>query len=184
MAEAVAIRGNQILRVGSERDIAAPAPAADDGRSTRRAARSLPGFNDAHVHLITGGLNLDRVDLHRRHDARRDPAADQRPGPGASRRGRGSLGAAGDGRVRPGGSRHASSSTAIVSDRPVSAAVAGRPHGVGELAGASRGSGSREGPPTREGGVIVRDPARGSRRAMLRGSAMSLVDRQHAAAHA
>ena len=61
-AEAVAIRGNKILRVGTNREI----------KRLRRAqttvidahgASVLPGFNDAHVHLIGGGLALSDVSL-------------------------------------------------------------------------------------------------------------------------
>jgi predicted amidohydrolase YtcJ len=62
MAEAVAIRGNQILRVGSEREIARlrrPQTAMIDARG----AAVLPGFNDAHLHFIGGGLSLERIDL-------------------------------------------------------------------------------------------------------------------------
>lgn len=61
-AEAVAVRANQILKVGSNREIL---------RMTRpqtilidaRGASVLPGFNDAHMHLMEGGLSLDGVDL-------------------------------------------------------------------------------------------------------------------------
>ena len=62
MAEAVAIRGNQILRVGGEREILRlrlPQTTLIDARG----GAVVPGFNDAHVHFITGGLNLDKVDL-------------------------------------------------------------------------------------------------------------------------
>ena len=62
MAEAVAIRGNQILRVGSEREVTRlrrPQTTMIDARG----AAVLPGFNDAHLHFITGGLNLERIDL-------------------------------------------------------------------------------------------------------------------------
>ena len=62
MAEAVAVRGNQILRVGDEREIVRlrrPQTAVIDAGG----AAVLPGFNDAHVHFIAGGLNLDKVDL-------------------------------------------------------------------------------------------------------------------------
>jgi predicted amidohydrolase YtcJ len=62
MAEAVAIRGNQILRVGSDRDVsrlARPQTTVIDAQG----AAVLPGFNDSHVHFITGGLELDRIDL-------------------------------------------------------------------------------------------------------------------------
>ncbi len=61
-AEALAIRGNKILRVGANRDI----------KRLRRAqtivvdahgGSVLPGFNDAHVHLLSGGLALANVNL-------------------------------------------------------------------------------------------------------------------------
>lgn len=62
LAEAVAIRGNQILRVGSNREI----------NRLRRPQTTLidaaggtvvPGFNDANVRLVEGALQLRRVDL-------------------------------------------------------------------------------------------------------------------------
>ena len=62
MAEAVAIRGNQILRVGSERDVMRlrkPQTTMVDAKG----AAVLPGFNDSHVHFISGGLSLEHVDL-------------------------------------------------------------------------------------------------------------------------
>ncbi|HEU4891521.1 MAG TPA: amidohydrolase [Vicinamibacterales bacterium] len=62
VAEAVAIRGNQILRVGSNRDIARlqrPQTIVVDARG----GAVLPGFNDAHIDLIGGGLRLAMADL-------------------------------------------------------------------------------------------------------------------------
>jgi predicted amidohydrolase YtcJ len=62
VAEAVAIRGNQILRVGDEREILRlrrPQTLVIDARG----ASVLPGFNDAHVHLMAGGLSVERIDL-------------------------------------------------------------------------------------------------------------------------
>lgn len=61
-AEAVAIRGNQILRVGSNREInrlRRPQTEVIDANG----AAVLPGFNDAHVHFVDGGLALDQIDL-------------------------------------------------------------------------------------------------------------------------
>lgn len=60
--EAVAVRANQILKVGSNREILRlqrPQTIAIDAKG----ATVLPGFNDAHVHLVEGGLTLDGVDL-------------------------------------------------------------------------------------------------------------------------
>jgi predicted amidohydrolase YtcJ len=60
--EAIAVRGNQILRVGSNRDV----------KRLRRAqtvvvdahgATVLPGLNDAHVRLMAGALALQELDL-------------------------------------------------------------------------------------------------------------------------
>jgi predicted amidohydrolase YtcJ len=62
VAEAVAIRGNQILRVGSNREIARlqrPQTIVVDAQG----GAVLPGFNDAHVDLIGGGLRLAMPDL-------------------------------------------------------------------------------------------------------------------------
>lgn len=61
-AEAVAVRANQILKVGSNREILRlqrPQTVVLDAKG----ATVLPGFNDAHLHLIEGGLSLDGVDL-------------------------------------------------------------------------------------------------------------------------
>jgi predicted amidohydrolase YtcJ len=62
MAEALAIRGNQVLRVGGDREInrlRRPQTVVIDARG----GAVLPGFNDAHLHFIDGGLSLDRIDL-------------------------------------------------------------------------------------------------------------------------
>jgi predicted amidohydrolase YtcJ len=61
-AEAVAIRGNQVLRVGSDREIERlrrPQTIVIDARG----GAVLPGFTDSHVHAIDGGLALSRIDL-------------------------------------------------------------------------------------------------------------------------
>jgi len=63
MAEAVAIRGNQILRVGSNREVnrlRRPQTKVIDAQG----AAVLPGFNDSHVHFIEGGLTFEMLDLH------------------------------------------------------------------------------------------------------------------------
>jgi predicted amidohydrolase YtcJ len=62
IAEAVAIRGNQILRVGSNREIARferPQTVMIDARG----GAVLPGFNDSQLNLISGGLGLSALDL-------------------------------------------------------------------------------------------------------------------------
>ena len=61
-AEAVAMLGGRIVAVGSEQQVA-----AWRGPHTRvvdaAGKRLLPGFNDAHVHFMDGGSQLDNVEL-------------------------------------------------------------------------------------------------------------------------
>jgi predicted amidohydrolase YtcJ len=61
-AEALAVRGNQIVRVGSNADVRKLA-----GRTTQSidagGGSVIPGFTDSHIHFISGGLNLERVNL-------------------------------------------------------------------------------------------------------------------------
>ena len=62
VAEAIAVRGNQILRIGSNREInrlRRPQTTVIDAKG----GAVVPGFNDAHVRLVEGGLALGRVDL-------------------------------------------------------------------------------------------------------------------------
>src|SRR5262249_54845768 len=61
-AEAIAVLGDRIVAVGTGAEIE-----AWRGPKTRvidaAYRRVLPGFNDAHVHFIAGGMDLDNVDL-------------------------------------------------------------------------------------------------------------------------
>ncbi len=61
-AEAVAVLGNRIVAVGSTSDVRSLA-----GPQTRvidaGGKNVFPGFNDAHVHFLTGGYSLSSVDL-------------------------------------------------------------------------------------------------------------------------
>ena len=62
MADAIAIRGNKILKVGSEREVMRyrrPQTTVVDARG----AAVLPGFADAHASLVAGGLSRDSVQL-------------------------------------------------------------------------------------------------------------------------
>src|SRR5438128_4463897 len=62
IAEAVAVLGHRIVAVGSTKDIRKLA-----GTNTRVVDAKdqvvLPGFNDAHVHFMSGGFQLSSVDL-------------------------------------------------------------------------------------------------------------------------
>src|SRR3984957_20377842 len=61
-AESVAILGDRIVAVGSTTD-----GEAWGGPRTRvfdaQGKRLLPGFNDAYVHFVDGGTQLDNVEL-------------------------------------------------------------------------------------------------------------------------
>jgi hypothetical protein len=62
IAQAVAVKGTTILKVGTTDEIKALA-----GPATRiidaKGATVAPGFNDTHVHFISGGRSLRDVDL-------------------------------------------------------------------------------------------------------------------------
>src|SRR5262245_48746856 len=60
--DAVAIRGNNLVHVGSEREIMRYRRNHTNVIDARGAA-VLPGFEDAHVSLIEGGLARDGVQL-------------------------------------------------------------------------------------------------------------------------
>ena len=61
-AEALAVRGDRIVAVGTSAEMQALA-----GPGTRvidaQGRFVMPGFNDSHIHLVMGGLQLDSVDL-------------------------------------------------------------------------------------------------------------------------
>lgn len=61
-AQAIAIRGNRIFRVGADREIKKLV-----GKQTQvidlEGRLVLPGFNDAHIHFLGGALGLTEVDL-------------------------------------------------------------------------------------------------------------------------
>ena len=62
LAEAVAVRGNKVIRVGSNREIQRLKRAQTIVIDAKGGA-VVPGFNDAHAHLISGGLSLDQISL-------------------------------------------------------------------------------------------------------------------------
>ena len=61
-AQAVAVRGDRIVAVGSDADLDAwhgPQTHVIDAGGRLL----LPGFNDAHVHFVSGGMQLDNIQL-------------------------------------------------------------------------------------------------------------------------
>ena len=173
VAQAVAVKGNTILRVGTTNEIKALA-----GPSTRvidaRGGTVAPGFNDAHVHFIEGGLALKQADLAgltalaEVQAAIREFAAKQPAGAWIA--GRGWLYT-----PFPGGSPTAAQLDAVVPDRPaVMDCYDGHSIWVNsvvlKLAGITRA--------TRDpvNGVIVRDPKTGEPTGHLKESAQGLID--------
>lgn len=62
LADAVAVRGNKVIRVGSNREIQRLRRAQTTLIDAKGGA-VLPGFNDAHAHFLSGSLALDQVSL-------------------------------------------------------------------------------------------------------------------------
>ena len=62
LAEAVAVSGNKVVAVGANREIQRLRRAQTVVIDAKGGA-VLPGFNDAHAHLISGGLSLDQISL-------------------------------------------------------------------------------------------------------------------------
>jgi hypothetical protein len=83
LAESVAILGDRIVAVGSDRDVdrwrgrRGGAGAASEGRAFGGTTRVIdaegrlvvPGFNDAHVHFVSGGVSLENIKLKDAHSA-------------------------------------------------------------------------------------------------------------------
>jgi predicted amidohydrolase YtcJ len=172
MAEAVAIRGNQILRVGSTREITRlrrPQTISIDARG----GTVLPGFNDSSVRLIDGGLRLLEADL---AGADTIDEITARVSAWASANpdrpwivGRGWTAAA----FSPQGPTH-QVLDAVVSDRPAYLLSAdGR--SVWLNAKAMRLAGISRQTPAPPGGVIVKDVRRGEPTGVLRETAIALA---------
>jgi predicted amidohydrolase YtcJ len=172
MAEAIAVRGNQIVRVGSDRDVL---------RLRRRqtqvidayGAAVVPGFNDAHIHLISGGLALDNIDL---LDATSLDEIEQRIRKWATDNpdrpwvlGRGWYY-----QPFPGGLPTRQMLDALVNDRPAQI-VSYDGHTSWVNTKALRLAGITKRTPDPKNGVIVKDPRTGEPTGVLKESAMSLV---------
>ena len=171
MAEAVAIRGNKILKVGSEREIMRyrrPQTTVLDARG----AAVLPGFDDAHASVVAGGLATEALPLHGAatgDDIRERLEAFAEAHPDASWII--GYGWSADAVVEP--TRALLDS--VVSDRPVTLLSAdGRALWVNSRALAKAGINRRTVAP--KNGFVVRD-RRGDATGILRDEAMALVDR-------
>ena len=172
MAEAVAIRGNQILRVGSEREVTRlrkPQTTMIDAKG----AAVLPGFNDAHVHFIDGGLGLERIDL---ADAVTVDEVQSRIRTWASDHADASwvLGRGWYYQPFPGGLPTRQQLDAVVSDRPAQI-ISSDGHTSWVNTRALRLARITRKTPNPPGGVIVKDPKTGEPTGVLKEAAMALV---------
>ncbi|MGE0039626.1 MAG: amidohydrolase [Vicinamibacterales bacterium] len=171
-AEAVAIQGNKILQVGSNAEI----------RRLRRAQTTvidaeggtvLPGFDDAHVHFLSGGLGLTGIAL---DDARSVEAVDEAVTAWAEVHperpwvtGRGWYYD-----VFPGSQPTRQALDRLVADRPAYL-VAFDGHTAWVNSAALTAAGITRRTPNPPNGEIVKDPRTGEPTGVLKESAMDLV---------
>jgi len=175
VAQAVAIRGNRILGVGSDAQMRAIA-----GRDPRildaRGRLVVPGFNDAHVHFLGGGFQLSAVDL---RDARTPDEFVERIGRFASRLPAGGWVTGGDWdhELWPGAPLpHRNMIDAVTDAVPVFVNRLDGHMALANSAALERAGVSRN-TPDPAGGIIVRDPRTGEPTGLLKDSAMTLVSR-------
>ncbi|MDP3716587.1 MAG: amidohydrolase [Acidobacteriota bacterium] len=172
MAQAVAVAGNKILRVGTDQDLAALR-----GPGTRvidaHGASVTPGFNDSHVHFLSGGESLGDVDLAglttlpQVQNAIRDFAT-AKPDV-AWVKGRGWLYS-----PFPGGTPTKAQLDAVVADRPaVMTCYDG--HSIWVNSKALAMAGITKDTPNPPNGVVVKDPKTGEPTGHLKESATDLV---------
>lgn len=174
-AEAVAIRGNQILKVGREREIMRlqrpQTTLIDAGGGT-----VLPGFNDAHAHVMAGGLSLQRVAL---DDAATVEEIQERVRlwADANPDREWVVGHGWHSGQFAGGPPRREQLDAAIDDRPVVlVSQDGRSSWVNSAALTLAGITRRSVDPS--AGKVVRDPDTGEATGVLEGAAMSLVSRR------
>jgi predicted amidohydrolase YtcJ len=172
-AEAVAVRGTTIERIGTSAEIEKLR-----GPETRvvdaRGGSIVPGFNDAHVHFVGGGFALGQVDLAGLNTLREVQAAistfaSQHPGTGWLR-GRGWLYA-----PFPGGSPTRSQLDEVLPDRPAMMSCYDG-HSVWVNSKALELAGITKDTPNPPNGEIVKDPRTGEPTGHLKESAADLMD--------
>jgi predicted amidohydrolase YtcJ len=176
-AEAVAVLGERVVAVGSNEEIRRLA-----GAHTRvvdaKGALVLPGFNDAHVHFLSGGFQLSSVDL---RDANTPQEFAERIRAFASKipKGRWVTGGDWDHERWPtvNGNAPLPTKELIDSFTPDTPVFVNRLDGHMALANscALRLAGVTRSTPDPDGGVIVRDPATGEPTGILKDAAQSFV---------
>lgn len=174
-ASAVAVVGNRITAVGSDKEAASwvqPHTRVIDARGRLL----LPGFNDSHVHFLSGGFQLASVDL---RDARTPEEFSRRIAAFAAKqpKGRWVQGGDWDHELWPGAPLPRREwIDAATGDVPVfvnrlDGHMALANTATLKLAGVTRETKSPD------GGLIVKDPATGEPTGVLKDAAMSLVFR-------
>ena len=174
VAQAVAVSGNRILRVGSDQELQSlrgPQTQVIDAHGGTVA----PGFNDSHVHFVSGGLSLGDVDLAgltsltEVQNAIRAYAAAHRESTWV--KGRGWLYS-----PFPGGFPTREQLDAVVPDRPaVMTCYDG--HSIWVNSKALAMAGITRNTPNPTNGVVVKDPKTGEPTGHLKESASDLVER-------
>ena len=173
-AEAVAVLGDRIVAVGSESEIAAwrgPKTTVIDAHGKRL----LPGFNDAHVHFVSGGMQLDSVQL---NDATSAAEVKRRVGERAAQTPKGEWITGGDWdetKWNPPRLPTRELIDPVTGDRPVFLSRYDGHMGLANSA-ALRAAGITRATPDPAGGVIVRDQ-RGEPTGALKDAAADLMDR-------
>ncbi len=172
-AEALAIRGNQIVAIGRQDSLdgyRGPATRVIDAKG----GTVMPGFNDAHVHFLEGSLSLANVNLleaeklDQIQKAIRDFAAANPTAPWVL--GRGWLYGA-----FPGGMPTRQQLDALVPDRPAAMSCYDG-HTLWVNSKALALAGITKDTPNPPNGSIVRDPKTGEPTGALKEAAQSLVD--------
>ena len=176
-AEAIAVHGNRIVAVGSSaeiRKLAGPRTEVIDAGGKL----VLPGFNDAHVHFLSGGFQLSSVDL---RDASTPEEFAQRIRSFATKlaAGRWITGGDWDHERWPDINGKAPLPTKELIDRytPNTPVFVSRLDGHMALANslALKLAGVTKQTPDPDGGLIVRDPTTGEPTGVLKDAAMSSV---------
>lgn len=175
IAEAIYIQGNRIAAVGASDAIRASAE-----RGTRiidaRGCTLLPGFNDAHVHFISGGFSLMEVDL-RPARSPKEMAALVSGFAARAKPGEWILGGDWDHERWPGAPLpRREMIDRVVADRPVFVRRLDGHMALANTLALERAGISRQ-TPNPPGGEIVRDPKTQDPTGLLKDAAMELVNR-------